>query len=96
MDTDSETVALLREIRDQQRLQIERQSESMALQREQVAMVRQQFERAERLQQRAESLQGKAARSVRLILWVALPLVIALVALLLWGSAESLMHMHRW
>ena len=92
MDSDSETVSLLREIRDQQRLQLERQAEAMSLQREQVAMVRQQLERAERIQTRAEALQGKAGQAVRLILWVALPLVLVIVLLVLWSSFSALMH----
>ena len=57
-------------------------------------MVRQQLERAERIQTRAEALQGKAGKAVRLILWVALPLVFVLVLILLWSSFSTLLH--RW
>ncbi|HEV2607335.1 MAG TPA: hypothetical protein VGT79_05055 [Xanthomonadaceae bacterium] len=92
MDTDSETVNLLREIRDQQRVQLERQAEAMALQREQVAMVRQQLERAERIQTRAEALQGRAGKAVRVIIWVALPLVVILVLLVIASTFSAFLH----
>jgi hypothetical protein len=92
MEPESETNALLREIRDQQRLQIERQAEAMALQREQIAMVRQQFDRTERIQTRAEVLQAKGGKAMRVIVWVALPLVLLLALLVLWGVASSVFH----
>ena len=59
-----ETIALLREIRDNQRLQLERHAEALDLQRRQFEIARVQVERAERLQERAEALQGRAGQSV--------------------------------
>ena len=40
-------VAVLEEIRDNQRLQLERQAEALALQREQFALVQKQYERVD-------------------------------------------------
>ncbi len=87
MDTESETVSLLRDIRDQQRLQLERQSEALAMQREHYEIAKRQFERAERLQERAEQLQLRSAGVVafaRKLLWVILPLILFLVGILFW------------
>ena len=87
MDAESETVTLLRDIRDQQRLQLERQSEALAMQREHYEIAKRQFERAERLQERAEQLQVRSAGVVafaRKLLWVILPLIGFLVVILFW------------
>ena len=46
-------LAVLEEIRDQQRVQLERQAEALAVQREQMALVREQAANAARLQDRA-------------------------------------------
>ena len=51
-------IGVLEEIRDGQKLQLERQAEALALQREQFALFRKQSERAERIQDRAEQLQS--------------------------------------
>jgi hypothetical protein len=75
MAEDPQLVQLLREIRDQQR-------DAIALQREHLAMVQQQLARVERINERAEAIQGRAARAVKLILLVALPLVFVLLALM--------------
>ena len=75
MAEQSETAALLREIRDNQR-------EALSLQREQVAMYQRQLERVERINDRAEALQGRAAKAIKLILVIALPLVFLLLALM--------------
>jgi hypothetical protein len=75
MADDSETAALLREIRDNQR-------EALSLQREQIAMYQRQLERVERINDRAEALQGRAGKAIRLILVIALPLVFLLLALM--------------
>jgi hypothetical protein len=82
-----ETVALLRDIRDQQRLQLERQSEALAMQREHYEIAKRQFDRAELLQERAEQLQMRSAGVVafaRKLLWVVLPLILFLVLILFW------------
>ncbi len=83
----NDTHDLLREIRDQQRLQLERQAEALAMQREHYEIAKRQFERAERLQERAEQLQVRSAGVVafaRKLLWVILPLILFLVLILLW------------
>lgn len=80
-------LALLEEIRGNQRLQIERQTEALALQKEQFDMVRKQFERTERLQTRAEELQNKSAQLVassRGVLKFIIPVIILLLAYLTW------------
>ena len=75
---------LLREIRDNQRLQLQRQSEALEMQRRQFELVSQQLERGERLQGRAEALQGSAGKAVRLVLWVAIPMLALLLAAMAW------------
>jgi len=82
-DRDNE-LAILREIRDNQRLQLERQAEALDMQRRQFELLRPQMERAEALQSRAEALQGRASKALRFILWIALPLVLLILALLVW------------
>ena len=87
MDAESETVSLLREIRDQQRLQLERHAEAMAMQREHYELAKRQFERAERLQERAEQLQARSAGVIafaRKMMWIILPLILFLVFVLIW------------
>ena len=84
MTDQSETTALLREIRDNQRIQLERQAEALDMQRKQHEMARTQLERAERLQNRAEAIQGRAGRAIKAIVWIALPLFLLLIVLLLW------------
>jgi hypothetical protein len=78
---------LLEEIRDTQRLQLERQTEALAVQREHLAMVQRQTERAERLQDRAEQLQTRSAQlmgSARTISTVLIPVVVALMVYVSW------------
>ena len=69
--------ALLREIRDNQR-------EALQLQREHVALYTRQLARVERINDRAEAIQSRASKSIRFVVWVALPLVGLLLAVLLW------------
>jgi hypothetical protein len=75
MADDSQIAQLLREIRDQQR-------EAITLQREHLAMYQDQLARVERINDRAEALQGRAARAIRFIVLVALPLVLVLLGLM--------------
>jgi hypothetical protein len=75
MADDPQIAQLLREIRDQQR-------ETIALQREHLAMYQEQLARVERINDRAEALQGRAARAIRLVVLVALPLVFVLLGLM--------------
>jgi hypothetical protein len=71
-----ELVALLRDIRDNQR-------EAIALQREHMQMYQRQLDRIERINDRAEAIQGRAGKAVRLILLIAIPLVCLLLVLML-------------
>lgn len=72
-----DTLALLREIRDNQQA-------ALQLQREHMALYQRQLDRVERINDRAEAIQGRAAKAVRFVLWIALPLVALLLALMLW------------
>ena len=69
--------ALLREIRDNQR-------EALQIQREHMALYTQQLARVERINDRAEAIQTRAGRSIKAVLWIALPLVALLLAVMLW------------
>ena len=69
--------ALLREIRDNQR-------EALQMQREHIALYTQQLARVVRINDRAEAIQSRASKSVKAILWIALPLVAVLLAFMLW------------
>ena len=72
-----DTNALLREIRDNQQ-------EALRLQREHVALYQQQLSRVERINDRAEAIQARASKAVRFVLWIALPLVLLVLATMLW------------
>jgi hypothetical protein len=87
VDARDEVTALLREIRDGQKVQLERQAEAIALQREQMALVREQAERATSIQDRAEQIQARSAQLVsgsRRALMVVLPIVVVLIAYVSW------------
>ncbi|MFS8063724.1 MAG: hypothetical protein ACMG5Z_03950 [Luteimonas sp.] len=86
-----EVAALLREIRDQQRLQLERQADALAMQRDQFALYRSQLDRVERINDRAEAIQGRASKAAKLVLWIALPLLALLLALLFWPYLQYLL-----
>ena len=95
MTSNDDTLAVLREIRDQQRLQLERQAEALALQRQQYEMYKQQFDRAERLQDRAEALQARHAKALvfaRVVLWIAVPALALLIAMASWPTVVNLWH----
>lgn len=84
---DSDLVAILQQIRDNQKLQLERQAEALALQREHAAMVRQQAERHDRIQDRAEQIQARGAELMtvaRKSLFILLPLVTVLILYVSW------------
>lgn len=76
MSDHPELLALLREIRDNQR-------EALSLQREYTGMYQQQLGRIERINDRAEAIQGRAGKALRVILMIALPLVCLLLGLML-------------
>jgi hypothetical protein len=86
-----DSLALLREIRDNQRAQLERQAEALDMQRRQFEMAREQLERAERLQGRAEALQGRAGKAVKFILWIAIPALVLVLMLMLWPYGRQLL-----
>ena len=80
-------LALLRELREGQKLQLERQAEALALQREQMALVKAQAERASRIQDRAEQLQARGAQIVagsRKALVIVLPILVLLIGYVSW------------
>ena len=83
MADDSE-LALLREIRDNQR-------EALQVQREHMQLYQQQLARVERINDRAEAIQGRAGTAAKLVLWIAIPLVALLLALMLWPYVRQLM-----
>ncbi len=79
--------AILKEIRDNQKLQLERQTEALVLQREQFALVQRRAERHERIQDRAENIQAKSAQIVavaRKTLFFLLPVVTLLIIYVSW------------
>lgn len=74
---DDPQLALLREIRDNQR-------QALQVQREHMQLYQQQLARVERINDRAEAIQGRAGNAAKVILWIAIPLVLLLLALMLW------------
>jgi hypothetical protein len=76
MSEQAETLALLREIRDNQR-------EALAVQRAHITLYQRQLDRIERINDRAEAIQGRAAKAVRVILLIAIPLVCLLLVLMM-------------
>lgn len=69
--------ALLREIRDNQR-------EGLQLQREHVALYLRQLDRVDRINDRAEVIQAGAGRLLKLVLYVAVPLLGLLILAMAW------------
>jgi len=69
--------ALLREIRDTQR-------EALQLQREHVALYLGQLDRVDRINGRAEAIQARAGRLLKLVLWVAAPVLGLLILAMSW------------
>ena len=89
MDEQAATKLLrvLEEIRDNQRDQLARQAEAMALQREQYEVLKAERTRAAALQDRAEQLQAKSAQMIgmaRKVTAILLPIVVALLIYLSW------------
>jgi hypothetical protein len=86
-DNNDTLVRVLEEIRDNQKLQLERQAEALQLQREQFVIFQKQAERASALHDRAEQIQDKGSQLVnaaRKALAVVLPIIIILVLYLTW------------
>ncbi len=92
-DANSERLAsLLAEIRDNQRLQLERDAESLAVARESLALTKQVVERQGPMLDRAEAMQAKAARIAtygRRILTFALVILVVLLALIAWEKLRG-------
>lgn len=89
-EVEANTVALLREIRDQQRRQIEMQEEALGMQREMRQLSKENFERAERLQGRVEKTQEKARKVLGVVFVIAIPAVILLLVLGLWPTVARM------
>ena len=84
---DPRVIELLEELRDNQRLQLERQAEALTMQKRQLELVEQQLERSERLQARAEQLQEKSGQLMergRKVFLVVIPVLILLLAYVSW------------
>jgi len=82
-----EQVDLLKEIRDNQKLQLERQAEALAIQKEQFEIFRKQMEQTQRIQDRAEMLQDKSAQiigSARKVFIVVVPVLVLLIIYVSW------------
>lgn len=88
MDNDAKQMtALLEELREGQKLQLERQLEALELQRKQFAAMQEQFARAERIQSKAELLQDRGANLVqgaRKVFAVVVPVIVVLVVYVSW------------
>ena len=82
MADDSE-LALLREIRDNQR-------EALQVQREHMQLYQQQLARVERINDRAEAIQGRAGSAVKFVLWGLVPLALLLILLAFWPQIRYL------
>lgn len=72
-----EVLALLREIRDNQR-------EALQVQREHIRLYTEQLSRVERINDHAEQIQARASRSAKLVLRIAVPLLVLLILFMLW------------
>src|SRR5262249_41155527 len=80
-------VTILQEIRDNQKMQLDRQVDALALQREQFAIVQRQAERYEHIQDRAEHIQARSAQIMavaRKTMFVALPILTIMIAYVSW------------
>jgi uncharacterized membrane protein (DUF106 family) len=86
-DVSQRMVRILEEMRDNQKVQLERQAEALALQRDTFALIQKQADRTERIQDRAEQIQARSAQMIgagRKVMAVVLPLIIVLVIYLSW------------
>ncbi len=88
-DTESlERIAsILTEVRDNQKAQLERQAESLALQKEQFQLYLEQHAKTARIQDRAEAVQERGAQlvdNVRRFVPVLLFIVVILIAYVSW------------
>ena len=95
-DTESlEKIArLLEEVRDNQKVQIERQAESLAIQKEQYQVFLKQHEKTARIQERAEAIQEKSSNLVNRIQRF-VPFAIAAVFILILYLTWLLFRLYR-
>ena len=85
--TGERILASIDAIREQQRLQLERQAEALALQREQFEIFKRQAERIDRTHDRAERIQAKSSELVglaRKTFIVVLPILVLLIGYVTW------------
>jgi Flp pilus assembly protein TadB len=86
-DNTTRIAALLEELRDGQKLQLERQLEALDLQRKQFEVLQSQAARTERIQDKAEQLQDRSAKLVqgsRKVALFLLPVIVVLVVYVSW------------
>ena len=88
-----EIAGLLREIRDQQRTQLQGQAEALALQRQHFDLYQHQLDRIERINDRAEAIQRRASKAAKIVLWLALPVLLLLILTLAWPWIR---YLHYW
>lgn len=72
-------ITLLREIRDGQKLQLERQQQALEMQTRTTALAETQYEKADRLTTRAQAIQDKAGKLIAV-------LGVFVVLLVLWAG----------
>ena len=85
--TGERILASLEAIRHQQRLQLERQAEALALQREQFEIYKRQADRVDRTHDRAERIQAKSSELVgaaRKMFVVVVPILVLLIGYVTW------------
>jgi hypothetical protein len=85
-------VQLLEEIRDNQRLQLERQAEAISLQKQQRELVDSRMAQATSLQDRAERLEERKSRALkvfRIFIFSVLSIVGSLLILVAWITFET-------
>ena len=86
-DDAKKLLSILGELRDGQKLHLERQLEALDLQRKQYSVFQEQATRAERIQQKAELLQDRSAALVggaRKAVLVIVPIIVLLIVYLSW------------
>ncbi len=82
-----ETLKILQELREGQKLQLKMQSEALEIQRANYELVKDQFDRAKKLQDRAEKIQESSAKLMTTALnsaKVAIPIILLLLFALGW------------
>jgi hypothetical protein len=87
MSEPEEILELLKEIRENQRIQIARQEEALDLQRQNVDIAKRQFDRAEMIQDRAERIQDSGASLVavaRKSVFIVIPIIVILIGYVSW------------